>query len=85
MVDAAYFIAMQTNLFAIIPVNGPRPAFFAVASLVVFGTVAVGAVAAEVLVRMLRDVSLTIGPFEFGYGIANDGFERYYLNVGLVF
>ncbi len=26
-----------------------------------------------------------IGPFEFGYGVASDGFERYYLNVGLAF
>jgi len=26
-----------------------------------------------------------IGPFEFGYGAATDGFERYYLNVGLAF
>jgi NTE family protein len=26
-----------------------------------------------------------IGPFEFGYGVATDGFERYYLNIGLAF
>jgi len=26
-----------------------------------------------------------IGPFEFGYGAADEGFERYYINIGLAF
>ena len=65
-IDSAYIVAFQPSLFGAVPKDGPRPAFFAVANISSLGTYAVGAMIAEPIVRMLRDVSVTLGPFQLG-------------------
>ena len=60
--DAAYLVAMTGALYAAVPDDPARPAYFAVSNLFSLATYGLGAVAAVPILEALQGVHLTIGP-----------------------
>ena len=61
-VDAAYAVAYQAGLYAVVPERGQRSTFFAVANLAGLGFYSLGALLAEALIRRLGGTAVALGP-----------------------
>lgn len=64
--DGVFAVCANSSLYATVPRNGPRPAFFAVYNLVAVGGFILGAPLAEWFVRQLADVRLEWHGWTFG-------------------
>jgi len=66
LADGAYSLAYQSAFYAAIPASAGRPAYFAVNNIVTMALFAAGASVAVPVLRLLRGVSFTAGPFVAG-------------------
>jgi MFS family permease len=64
--DALFTVAYTATLYAFVPATRGRPAYFAVANLLVTAANGVGALVAVPLLEGLRGVSLSVGPLHLG-------------------
>lgn len=64
--DGAYLLATQMTLYRVVPVQAPRPAYFAVSNLITFAAFGVGALVAVPILQAMGDVSVEIGPLTLG-------------------
>ncbi len=72
VMDSIFAIAYPAALYAVVPRDGARPAYFAVASLVVMGVHALGAVASEAVLRGLER-----------WGTSDSGFTAYHIMLAM--
>jgi len=64
--EAAYIVAATGALYAATPHSSARPAYFAVSEVVVWASLALGALVAVPLLEWLKGFSLTVGPVRLG-------------------
>ncbi|MCE9590026.1 MAG: MFS transporter [Planctomycetes bacterium] len=64
--DALWVVAQASGVYAAVPHNNRRPAYFAVFNLVALGIYAVGGWLAVLIIEALKDVRLNLGAFELG-------------------
>jgi MFS family permease len=64
--EACYGVAITAALYQSIPDTPARQAFFAVYNLAVFSMSALGSMGAVLVLNLLKDQALTVGPFHLG-------------------